>query len=183
MLLFFIITLFVLTNLLIAVYDFSFYRIPNVLLGVLLVLYAFYSPIYLTREIIVSSLVVFAVVLFLGFGFYVLKFIGGGDAKYIAVASLWVEAHQILQFIFLVALIGGGLALLYLAIKHPMGRLSDWVWMRIQKCEERFPRLEKIWVGSGIGAEKGKREPLDPRAIPYGIAIAIGSIAMMVGQH
>lgn len=183
MLLFFIITVFVLTHLIIAVYDFSFCRIPNIFLGILLVLYAFYAPLYLTKETIVNSLVVFAVVLFLAFGLYALKLIGAGDAKYIAVASLWVEAHQILQFIFLVALVGGGLALLYLVLKHPMGRLSDWVWGRIQRCEASCPRLEKIWMGSEIGPEKGKREAVDPRAIPYGIAIAIGSIAMMISQY
>ena len=41
---------------------------------------------------------------------------------------------------------------------------------------------KNIGIGSGIGPEMGKRENIGSRMIPYGIAIAAGSIIMLVMQ-
>lgn len=177
---FIIFSLFILIHCLIGVYDFSFYRIPNILLGMLLVLYAFYAPIYLDFKTILSSLAIFAIVFALSFGLYAMKVIGAGDAKYIATASLWFGAHGILQLLFIVSLIGGVLAIIYLVFKDHIGRLSDWIWIKIQKAEAFYPKLQSMWIGSGAGPEMGKRENIGSRMIPYGIAIAAGSIIMLI---
>jgi len=171
---------FVLIHVAIAIYDFSFYRIPNVLLGGLLVLYALYAPIYLGSEKILSALIVFAIVLVISFGLFAIKYIGGGDAKYISVASLWAGGAGVVKFIFLVALIGGVLGLAYLLLRDHLARLSDKVWVQIQKGETRYPFLQYLWIGSGIGAEEGKREAISSRMLPYGVAIATGAIIMMM---
>jgi len=179
---FFILLLIILTHFLIGVYDFSFYRIPNLFLGVLLVLYAFYAPFFLTLHYVLISLVIFAVMLALGFGLYAFKVIGAGDAKYIAVTCLWFGSHGIIPLLFIVSLVGGFLALLYLLFRDHVARLSDWVWLKFQKAETSYPWLQNVWLESGTGSEKGKRENIGSRMIPYGVAIAAGSIIMLIMQ-
>ena len=176
---FIIFTIFVLLNVLIAAYDFSFFRIPNILLAALLILYAFYAPLYLDIQTILNSLLVFAVAFAICFCLYLFKVFAAGDAKYIAVASLWFGAHGVIPLLFFVSLVGGGLALLYLAFGDHIGRLSDLIWMKIQAAEVRFPKLQSVWVGSGTGPEMGKREKIGSRVIPYGVAIAVGTIIML----
>src|SRR5438552_320732 len=122
---FVIFTLFLLIHVLIGLYDFSFFRIPNLFLGMLLVLYAFYAPLYLEFDVILKALIIFAVVFIVSFSLYALKIIGAGDAKYLAVSSLWFGVRGIVPFLFIVSLVGGGLALIYLIFRDPMGRLSD----------------------------------------------------------
>lgn len=177
-----ILTLVIFAHILIGIYDFSFYRIPNLLLGVLIVLYGFYAPLYLDFHTILSSLIVFAVVLAVSFALYAFKLVGAGDAKYISATSLWAGAHGILPLLFLVSLAGGILALVYLILRDHVGRLSDWAWLKIQKGESLYPVFQYMWIGSGKGPEKGKRENIGSRMIPYGIAIAAGSIIMLMMQ-
>ena len=171
--------LYVLIHGLIAVYDFSFYRIPNLFLAALLVLYGFFAPFSLSLDGLVNSLIVFGVVLSIGFALFILKIIGGGDAKYIAVASLWVGFPGVIQLLFFITTAGALLALVYLFLRYYMAKSSDWVWMQIQKAERRLPILQYVWFGSGRGPEEGSRENIEARMIPYGVAIAIGSIIMM----
>jgi prepilin peptidase CpaA len=176
----FISIIYAILHLSIAMYDFSFYRIPNVLLGALFMLYVLCIPFMMETEAILISFGVFLVVLALGFGLFALKYFGAGDAKYLAVASLWIGGGQeIIQFILTVTVMGGGLAIVYLLLKDHMARLSDIVWARIQKVETKYPFLQYVWVGSGDGAERGRRENISSRAIPYGVAIASGALIMM----
>jgi Flp pilus assembly protein protease CpaA len=179
MLLIFIKTIYVLINVVIGVYDFSFYRIPNILLGALLVLYGVFAPLYMSLESGLIALGVFAVVLVLGFILYITKMIGGGDAKYLAVTSLWAGFPGVMQLLLMIAIVGGLIAIFYLFFRDHIGRLSDWLWGQIQKGEERSPLLQYVWTGSGAGPERGERENISSRMVPYGIAIAIGAIIMM----
>jgi len=163
-------------HVILGLYDFSFYRLPNILLGGLLVLYGFYAPLYLDMNTVLSSLTICVGVLAIGLVLFFLKFIGAGDAKYLAVASLWVGPHGILYFIFIVSIIGGGLGFIYILLTNHMARLSDWTWEKIQKAEERCPYLESVWIGSGVGPEKKTRANIESRSVPYGVAIAAGAI-------
>ena len=180
MVLIFIKILYCLINILIGIYDFSFYRIPNLLLGALLVLYGLCAPFYMSPGSILSALAVFAIVLVLGLILYASKIIGGGDAKYFAVASLWAGFSGVVQLFFIIALVGGGAAIIYLLLRDHVARLSDGLWALIQKMEERVPTLQYVWVGSGEGPENGKRENISSRMVPYGVAIATGAIIMML---
>lgn len=178
----FILSCVILIHFLISVYDFSFYRIPNLFLGVLLVLYAFYAPIFLHLNTILNSIIVFAVMFLISFILYAFKVIGAGDAKYITITSIWFGTHEIIPLLFTISLMGGGLAIIYLIFKDYIGKMSDWVWQKIQKAETTYPWLRSVWLGSGAGPEMGKRENINPRMIPYGIAIAAGSIIILVIQ-
>jgi prepilin peptidase CpaA len=171
---------YVIINLFTGLYDFSFFRIPNLFLGVLVVMYGIFAPFYLGGHALLNSLILFAIILLLSFVLFYFKIIGGGDAKYISVTSLWVGPHEIINYLFLVSLVGGGLAIIYLLLRDHISRLSDWAWTRFQNAEKRYPYLQSLWIGSGAGSELGKRENIDSRSIPYGVAIAIGAIFMMV---
>lgn len=175
-----ILILTIILHLLIGLYDFSFYRIPNLFLLAMLVLYVVYALFYLTPHLIVTSLIIFVILLALSFYLYVFKIIGAGDAKYISVTSLWFGFQEILPLLYTIFLMGGALALMYGLLKDPLGRWSDLVWLNIQKAEASFPWLRNVWIGSGTGPERGKRENVGSRMIPYGIAIAVGSIIMLV---
>jgi prepilin peptidase CpaA len=82
-----------------------------------------------------------------------LRLVGGGDAKLLAAASLWIGYDQLLPYLVYVTIFGGVLALLMLAYRQtPAGALPlpDWA-VRLHK-----PR-------SGM---------------PYGLAIAAGALAV-----
>ncbi len=80
--------------------------------------------------------------------------IGGGDAKLIAAAGLWMGWSQLLPFLLLTALGGGVLALSWLAAK------------RVTSIAP-FPP----WANRYFSAADG---------IPYGVAIATASVMMFV---
>ncbi|MGE0628123.1 MAG: prepilin peptidase [Hyphomicrobiaceae bacterium] len=74
--------------------------------------------------------------------------IGGGDAKLLSAAALWFGYPHLLQYIFLVTLVGGALALVVIAYRHVVPR---------------------IWIAGYSWAER-----LHDRksGIPYGVALA-----------
>ena len=82
--------------------------------------------------------------------------IGGGDLKLLAAASIWTGWAGVLAFLFLVAVLGGVLALVILAAHRLKGR---------------FGVLAKVkWIGEGAA----KSQP-----IPYGIAIGVAALALL----
>ncbi len=89
-----------------------------------------------------------------GIAMFALRWIGGGDAKLFAAASLWLGVSGIVPFLAWTALAGGALALALLSARR-MAALSG------------FP-VRQPWV----------ERLLSPQGdIPYGIAIAAGALA------
>lgn len=174
----FIKALFIFLNVLCGAYDFSFYRIPNVLILGLLLLYAFFAALYLPLDVILYSLAVAGAVLVVGFVLYISKVLGAGDVKYLTVIALWIGYNDVMAFLFYMALLGGGFAIIYLFFQQLLMSLSDKVWQLFQKLEASFPVIEKVWLGSEKGAEKGIRLKLEKRKMPYGLAIASAAIIM-----
>lgn len=58
------------------------------------------------------------VVLAVGFTFFAMGWIGGGDAKFAAATVLWLGLPQIMPFLVYSALLGGGLTLALLAARR-----------------------------------------------------------------
>jgi prepilin peptidase CpaA len=81
------------------------------------------------------------------------RMLGGGDVKLLAAMALWSGLHLILPLLFLVAVIGGGFALVVLGLRQPLVQASLLAVLR------RAP------------AFLYSRMP-----IPYGIPIAIAGI-------
>lgn len=82
-----------------------------------------------------------------------LRLLGGGDAKLLAAAAVWIGSEQLVPFLVCVTIFGGALAILLLAYRHtPAGALPLPTWAA---------RLHK--QGEGM---------------PYGVAIAAGALVV-----
>jgi prepilin peptidase CpaA len=96
------------------------------------------------------------VVFALGFAFFAAGWVGGGDVKLMTATMLWVGSEDASGFVVAMAILGGGLALLLLAIK-------------------KYPDVYRAWAPRSwlIGrlvelAETGR--------CPYGVAIGIAGL-------
>lgn len=98
-------------------------------------------------------LAVGVVALLAGMAMFALRWMGGGDAKLIAAAALWLGPAAMPNFVLGAALVGGGLAILLVTMRsapfRPMIALG--------------PR----WVNRLADTTQG---------IPYGVAIAAGAL-------
>lgn len=126
--------------------------IPNRISLVLLAGFAIIAPLTgMSWEQLGWHLAAFLLILSCTVIMFALGWMGGGDAKLIAVAALWIGFDNLILFIAQVAIFGGMLAMVILFYRsHPVGALPLPGWAA---------RLHQ--GGSGI---------------PYGIAIAAGAL-------
>jgi prepilin peptidase CpaA len=137
-------------------FDVSRFTIPNWLVGSLLVLYPAalmmaHSPVD-WRWALLGAGIVFAV----GYGVFAMKWMGGGDIKLMAVLALWVGFENLLNFVFLVALLGGLFSIGILVLRKMRPHLPR------KNPGEPWPRIMR-----------------DGEAVPYGVAIAFGFMVML----
>jgi prepilin peptidase CpaA len=138
-----------------AVRDLTTYTIPNWISGALAAAFvpaalacgANWPTIGLSALIGVGMLVV-------GIVLFALRWIGGGDAKLMAAASMWLGLQGLAPFVLYTGLAGGGLALMLLAARSS--------WLR------PFAAIGPGWVD---------RLATPGGATPYGVAIAVGALA------
>lgn len=140
--------------LLAALSDAATYRIPNWLSALLAAaflpaaLYAGMTPGELGMHLLLGF-----IVLLLGMGLFAFRLLGGGDAKLLAAASLWIGLGALMPFLFWTAASGGILGLALVAFR-------------------------RVPLPQGLAAHGWIARLHDPRAgIPYGIAIALGAFA------
>ena len=81
--------------------------------------------------------------------------VGGGDVKLLAAIAVWIGWDDLAPYLFLVALIGGALALAVMAVR----RIS-----RMPSLLDSLP-----WLG---------RDPANTRVVPYGVAIGLAAILL-----
>jgi prepilin peptidase CpaA len=98
------------------------------------------------------SLAAAAIVLAVSFGFFVLGWIGGGDAKLVSATALWMGFGLLLPYLIYAALLGGGLTLIILAARrYPLS-----------------PALRRIrWLDRLHDKKSG---------VPYGITLAAAAL-------
>ncbi|MDD3288321.1 MAG: prepilin peptidase [Alphaproteobacteria bacterium] len=135
-----------------AVSDAFRYKIPNAACISLLVLfpaYVFTSPSGIEWT---QNLLVFALVLVVGFFMFSRKLAGAGDVKLLSIVSLWAGPQALAVFLFVTALAGGllGLVMAGLTIHRNMSRTED------------------------------QSISLKTVPIPYGVAIAVGGLASLL---
>ncbi|HZZ35326.1 MAG TPA: prepilin peptidase [Caulobacteraceae bacterium] len=87
---------------------------------------------------------------------FMLGWLGGGDAKLMAAASVWIGLPGLAPFVLYTGLAGGALALVLLAARS--------VWLR------PFVAAGPTWIG---------RLATPGAATPYGVAIALGALAAL----
>ncbi len=90
--------------------------------------------------------------LVLGFALFAFGWIGGGDAKLFAATCLWFGWSQILEYIVIGGLLGGGLTLIVLSFR----------WMPLPQAI-----AGQTWVARLHGRGNG---------VPYGIALAAAAM-------
>jgi len=138
-----------------AVRDLASFTIPN---WISIALAAAFAPAALLVGVplpdIGVGLAVGAGMLVVGAGMFALGWIGGGDAKLMASAALWVGLRGLAPFAIYTALAGGLLALALVALRS--------AWLR-------------PLAAAGPGWTQRLATPGE--AAPYGVAIAVGALA------
>lgn len=138
-----------------ALRDLTSFTIPN---WISLALAAAFLPAALAAQIGWSAAGLHAAVglagLFAGAAMFALGWIGGGDAKLFAAASLWLGWPAALPFLLVTGLAGGALAVALLA-------------MRSSTAKALAPQGAPAWT---------QRLMQDGGPAPYGVAIAAGAL-------
>lgn len=88
-----------------------------------------------------------------GMAMFALRWVGGGDAKLMAAAALWLGLPAVPEFLLAAAMAGGGLAVVVLTMRSAAFR--------------PVILLGPSWVGRLADPAQG---------IPYGVAIAAGAL-------
>lgn len=138
-----------------ALKDATSYTIPN---WISLTLMAIFPLAALAAGVPLPALAVHAGVGFLallaGMAMFALRWIGGGDAKLFAVASLWLGWPAAAGFLLVTAIAGGALTLGLLTL--------------------RSAGLRPLVL---LGPRWAQRLAEPGEAVPYGLAIAVGALA------
>lgn len=134
-------------------HDLTTMKIPNWISGLLIL--GFFPAAFATglplMDVAVALGVAFAALL-AGMAMFALRWVGGGDAKLMAAASLWLGLSGVAPFLAFTALIGGGFCLMLMAARA-----------QLQVFAVNGPR----WIVR-LMQPKGD--------IPYGVAIAVGAL-------
>jgi len=88
-------------------------------------------------EAVLLHLALGAGMLALGFALFLPGWIGGGDAKFVAAAALWLEPSTLLAFGIYASLLGGGLTLLTLSARQlalPARMAVRFTWLQDAKA-------------------------------------------------
>ena len=147
-------------------------RIPNRLTGTLAALYPVYVLVSPTPVVWLPALGLAAAVFVVGFGLFARELIGGGDVKLLAALSLWAGPEQFVWFILVTTVAGGALSLIALWYRR-------WSFL-----------VEAHLAALGVATTTGRPSAVpDAQAgatpdrlttLPYGVAIAVGGIAIIV---
>ena len=138
-----------------ALKDISTFTIPNWISAALTLGFAPAALIVgLSLPAIGISFAVGIGVLVLAAGMFAFGWIGGGDAKLMAAAALWVALNGLAPFALYTGIAGGALALILVALRS--------AWIR------PFAESGPAWT---------RRLATPGEAAPYGVAIAVGALA------
>ena len=137
-----------------ALNDLRAMRIPN---NLTLVLLSGFAPAALVLGVpVLSHIITFAVMALVCFGLFYFGLFGGGDAKLLPVVALWVGPAGLPVFLLAMAVAGGALSAFTLGLPH-VPALARVRWR------------DGSWPARAVAGE---------RAVPYGVAILMGALAV-----
>lgn len=139
-----------------ALTDLLEYRIPNSVNLAIAALFPVYAVLPGAGVDIVGSLALAAAALVIGTGLFALGVLGGGDVKLIAAVSPWIGPAAFLDFLFVMAICGGLVALV---------QSSQWRLGVAQFLADR--------------GESGFARTLISRDVPYAVAIVAATVTVM----
>lgn len=135
-------------------------RIPNQLVFLMLAVYLILAPLSgAGLHEIALSIAAAAGLFIIAFIFFAFGWIGGGDAKFVTVAALWLGAGNLAPFLLYTALFGGVLTLALLQF-------------RLMPLPAVFAGRD--WVARLHAIENG---------VPYGVAIAAAALLVLRDTH
>jgi prepilin peptidase CpaA len=137
-----------------ALTDVTSFTIPN-RISALLILGFFPAALAMGRPVgeIGLDVAIFAIALLAGMAMFAAGWIGGGDAKLLAAASLWIGVAAMPDFLIVTAMAGGGLVILLVNAR------SSWAQPYLAAAPAWLARL------ATPGGD-----------VPYGVAIATGAL-------
>jgi prepilin peptidase CpaA len=149
-------------------------RIPNPLTAGLAVLYPIYVLVSPTPVAWAAALGLASVVFLVGLALFARNLIGGGDVKLIAAVSLWAGLEHFVWFMLITTMAGGALSVISLWYRRWGGPIE--------------PHLAALGLattgGPGALSPEGSEAVADasahPATSPYGVAIAIGGLAVAI---
>ncbi|MGE5548088.1 MAG: prepilin peptidase [Solirubrobacterales bacterium] len=137
------------------VWDLRSYRIPNVVPAVLVGGFVVAAATATTEVLWLHHVLAFVIALAMGAVLFAVNALGGGDVKLMAATALWCGIGNLLPLLLTIGLAGGGLALLLLAVRSPMGQ---------GLLAVRMATFPEIFSPGG--------------RVPYGLAIMAGGISL-----
>jgi prepilin peptidase CpaA len=137
-------------------WDLASFTIPNFLPVTLIALFGVFAiAVGLTPTAVGAHALAALSGLAIGFALFAFGAVGGGDAKLFAAAALWLGFGDLLEYVLITSLIGGGLALVLIGIRQfPMPA----------------PLARQKWLMRLHDAKAG---------IPYGVALAAAALAIL----
>ena len=141
-----------------AINDARAFKIPNWIWITLLALFPLYGLSAPHEVNWLHHFGIFAIILAIGFALFAGHFAGAGDVKLLAVAALWAGPNYIGVLLVMTGLTGGLLAVGYALA----------AWLRHRKQPQAATTTEE--------SHASMMQALTKVAIPYGIAIAVGSL-------
>jgi prepilin peptidase CpaA len=137
-------------------WDLASYTIPNFLSLALLATFAVFAlAAGLTPGAVGWHLLAGLLGLFIGFTFFALGYIGGGDAKLFAGVALWLGFKDLMPYALLASLFGGALTLSIILLRQ---------------CPLPGVLARQSWIVTLHDARSG---------IPYGVALAAGAFILL----
>jgi prepilin peptidase CpaA len=137
-------------------WDLASYTIPNLLsVGIAAAFVIFALLVGLPLAAWGAHFAAGLVALVAGFSLFALRWIGGGDAKLFAATALWFGFGDLMSYVLVAALIGGGLTIALLALRRvPLPSVL----------------MRQAWIARLHDHRSG---------IPYGVALAAGALVVL----
>lgn len=168
--------IFIILCLLAGIWDFLFYRIPNKLIGIMLFLFCVMEIFAGGRDLAYVGMG-FALFLFLGFVFYLLKLVGAGDAKLFAVISLWAMHVNVMGLFVLVTCVTGGiLGLIYVSFSEYVDRIREKILLVITPYLQQYATVSSYVLGPMQLTSHRERSKI---LIPYGMAMCLAALVVL----
>lgn len=129
-----------------AISDLRAYRIPNLLPGILILLFVIFQLVDSSAGVPWENIIHFGVTLIVGMFLFSRGWIGGGDAKLYAATALWFAANGAAALLFFTTISGALLAMLFI-----VARLAG-LRKNVPKQDRRIPYGVAIAAGGIITA-------------------------------
>lgn len=139
-------TIWIATLVIAAIFDLRAFRIPNILPGILILLFGIAQFLDSSSAVPWENIAHFGVTLVIGMFLFSRGWIGGGDAKLYAATALWFGASEAAALLFFTTISGAILAVVFI-----VARLTG-LRKNVPKQDRRIPYGVAIAAGGIITA-------------------------------